>query len=159
MKPLLYVLAIAVSAAAASPAHGQRTTDSTAGVVGLPSEQPGKLMVERVGVGMGMGVFIGVPALFANICFREPCAWGFFQGGLAGYWLGGTLGTALVGAKKCTFSQRFGIAMVGSLPGTVMAYGVARASYGTRDAAAVASTLVVGLSPLISSALFLRFCD
>jgi hypothetical protein len=113
----------------------------------------------RVAAGFGMGVAVGVGGLFTGVCVHNSCSWDFVYGGIAGYWVGGILGTSMVTSRRCGFGKRFGRAFVGALPGTAVSYGVARASYMNRDLAAVASTAVVAAAPLISSAVFLRGCD
>lgn len=114
----------------------------------------------RIGSGLGFGVGLGLAGLFSNICFHErPCSWDILHAGIAGYWVGGVIGTSIVRAPRCSFPGRFGRALIGSLPGAAIGYGVARASYLSRDMEAFAATAVVALSPIVSSTLVLRTCD
>ena len=105
----------------------------------------------RIAAGLGMGVVLGIPGLFSGSDWPN--------GGLRGYWLGGVVGSAMVSGKRCKFGDRFALSMLGSLPGTALGYLVAKRSYQSRDGAAIASTVVVALSPLVSSAIVLRRCD
>lgn len=114
----------------------------------------------RIGSGIGFGIGVGLAGLFSNICLHEePCSWDILYTGIAGYWLGGVIGTSIVRAPRCSFPNRFGRALIGSLPGAAIAYGVARASYRSRDVEAFAATTVVALSPIVSSTLVLRTCE
>jgi hypothetical protein len=115
---------------------------------------------KRVFGGLGTGLGLGYAALHFNICHITPCSnWGFIQGGLAGYWLGGVLGTARVAAPRCTFAKRFRRAFVGSLPGVAISIALARASPMVKDMNAVAVTTAVAVAPLVTSSVVLRTCD
>ena len=159
--------------AAPSSTHAQRVTDARTGPsrpavdpkdanrlspdsIALPRPHP---TAARVLSGFGVGVGLGMAGLFSGICASHPCGWDFMYTGVAGYWLGGVIGTAAVKANRCSFSQRFGRSLVGSLPGTVVGFGVARASHMSRDMAAFAATTVVALAPIVSSTIALRTCD
>jgi hypothetical protein len=151
-------------------AHAQRVSDTRTAVT---RAQPDSVVLhydsvprpavrrsgQRVLTGFGVGVGLGLAGLKANVCFDAQCSWDFLYGGLAGYWLGGIVGTAVVPGERCSFSRRLGRAALGALPGTAVSLLVAGASEGVKNGGAVLATVIVGFAPIVSSTIALRSCD
>lgn len=103
---------------------------------------------------MTRGFWLGVGTGYAAL--HTP-AW--VTAGLAGYFGGVVVGSALVGAKNCGFVKRLGVSLMGGLAGAAVSYFVASRTYLAKDVEAVAATIVVGGAPVAGAAIALRRCD
>ena len=103
---------------------------------------------------MTRGFWLGVGTGYAAL--HTP-AWA--KAGLAGYFAGVVVGSALVDAKDCKFAKRVGVSLAGALAGAVISYFVASRTYLAKDLEAVAATIAVGGAPVAGAAIALRGCD
>ena len=103
-----------------------------------------------MGSGFGIGFVTGLAALHTN-------AW--VKGGLAGYFGGIVVGSALIRGNDCSLVKRLGVSLAGALAGAGVSYVAARRTYLARDGEAVVATIVVGGAPVAGAALALRGCD
>ena len=126
----------------ASPASAQIDTTIHADTTHHPTRA-------RMGAAFGIGFVTGLAGVFV--------AWA--PGGLAGYFSGTIVGSAMPRATKCGFVKRVGVSFLGALAGGVVSYWVANRTYLAKDAEAVAATIAVGGAPILGSALALRSCD